>query len=259
MKGQLSWRAFWAGLEISLDAAGRLGLRRWSGYRPSITRLKNWARLFIIAMSAGVPRTPEELMRRTVFAFIALVMACSGNETTGPAGPLPLKSVVIEAPGALVLGGTLQLNVILRDVSNNAVRDRPVSFTTSNAEVASVNVAGVVTAHAEGEATITATSEGISGNTTVKIFHPIRLCAAHSTLDICAGAETYALVRVDDEPLPVHSPWGIGDWDYDADAGTWQLTDATIILFADGALAHAISHRAASGATISDASVGRYE
>lgn len=198
-------------------------------------------------------------MRQTVFAFIALVMGCSGNETTGPAGPLPLKSVVIEAPDTLLIGRTLQLNVILRDVSNNAVRDRPVAFTTSNARIARVDASGVVTALAEGEATITATSEGKSGQTTLKIVHPIRLCAVNNALDQCVGAEIYVLILVNDQALPVHSPWGIGDWDYDSDAGTWQLTDATITLFADGAFCHAISHRAASGATISDASVGRYE
>jgi hypothetical protein len=210
-------------------------------------------------MSAKVARLREELMRRTVFAFIALVMGCSGNETTGPAGPLPLKSVVVEAPGTLVIGGTLQLNVILRDVSNNTVRNRPISYTSSDARVASVDASGVVTALAEGDATITATSEGKSGQTTLKIVPPIRLCTLHSPLDDCIGAEIYLLVRVNDQPLPVHSPWGVGDWDYDSDAGTWQLTDATIILFADGAFTYALTHRAASGATISDASGGLYE
>lgn len=198
-------------------------------------------------------------MRLTVFAFIALVIGCSGNETTGPAWPLPLKSVVIEAPDTLLLGRTLQLKVIFRDVSNNLVRDRPVTFTTSNARVAIVNASGVVTTHAEGEATITATSEGKSGQATLRILHPIRLCAVNNAPDLCIGTEIYVLVLVDDQPLPVHSPWGLGDWDYDSDAGTWQLMEATLTLFADGALSHAISHRAASGATISDASVGRYE
>lgn len=130
---------------------------------------------------------------------------------------------------------------------------------TSNARVASVDASGVVTALAEGEATITATSEGKSAQTTLKIIHPIRLCAVNSALDQCIGAETYVLVLVDDEPLPVHSPWGVGDWDYDSDAGTWRLIDATITLFADGDFTYAVTHSAASGATISWASMGRYE
>lgn len=198
-------------------------------------------------------------MRRTAFAFIALVMGCSGNETTVPNEPLPLKSVVIEAPDTLFTGARWLLNVILRDVADNPVRDRPVSFTTSNARVASVDTSGIVSALDKGVATITATSEGKKGETTLTIIHPLPLCTLNSSLENCKGADIYVLVSVDDQPLPVHSPWGVGDWDYDADAGTWKLVYATITLLANGDFTTTHTHRAASGATISWASRGQYE
>lgn len=198
-------------------------------------------------------------MRRTAFAFIALVMGCSGNETTGPSEPLPLKSVVIEAPDTLFTGARWLLNVTLRDVADNPVRDRPVSFTSSNARVASVDSSGIVTALDEGVATITATSEGKKGETTLTIVHPLPPCTPNSALEHCIGADIYVLLSVSDQPLPVHSPWGVGDWDYDADAGTWKLVDATIVLLANGDFVDKMTHRAASGATIHWTARGQYE
>jgi hypothetical protein len=77
-------------------------------------------------------------------------------------------------------------------------------------------------------------------------------------LFLCVVAGTYALVSVNDQALPVHSPWGIGDWDYDLDAGTWQLTNWTITLYAEGVFSQAMTHRAASGATIDDTDAAWY-
>lgn len=34
---------------------------------------------------------------------------------------------------------------------------------------------------------------------------------------------TYVMTLVDGQPLPVKSPFGAGEWDYGADAGTWRL------------------------------------
>jgi hypothetical protein len=74
----------------------------------------------------------------------------------------------------------------------------------------------------------------------------------------CIGAEIFVLVRVNDQPLPVKSPWGLGEWDYDEDAGTWVLTSATISLHTGGDFTYAVSHRAASGQTTNWTSAGRY-
>lgn len=73
-----------------------------------------------------------------------------------------------------------------------------------------------------------------------------------------ASSKRYTLVLVGGEALPVASPWGVGEWDYDADAGTWKLTHAEIVLFGNGCFSYTIIHRAASGAMISDTSIGHY-
>lgn len=96
-----------------------------------------------------------------------------------------------------------------------------------------------------------------SSFTTLRIPLATPECSPAALL-LCVVSDTYALVSVNDHALPVHSPWGIGDWDYDLDAGTWQLTNWTITLYADGVFSQAMTHRAASGATIDDTDAGRY-
>jgi hypothetical protein len=68
----------------------------------------------------------------------------------------------------------------------------------------------------------------------------------------------FSLRRVGELPLPVSSPWGVGDWDYDSDAGTWKLTDAFISLLSNGSYSSGDTHRAASGATINWVERGIY-
>jgi hypothetical protein len=69
---------------------------------------------------------------------------------------------------------------------------------------------------------------------------------------------SYAILLVNDKPLPVASPWGVGIWDYDEDAGTWQLIAATLTLKTNGTFANAVTHRAASGKTLKNVYAGTY-
>lgn len=69
---------------------------------------------------------------------------------------------------------------------------------------------------------------------------------------------SFVMVLVNGQPLPVHSPWGVGDWDYDGDAGTWQMIGATLTLKANCTFTHDATHRAASGNTINVPFSGTY-
>lgn len=69
---------------------------------------------------------------------------------------------------------------------------------------------------------------------------------------------SYAMVLVNDQSLPVMDPWGFGAWDYDADAGTWQLIAATLTLKPDGTFTHEVTDRAASGTTVKHRFSGTY-
>lgn len=69
---------------------------------------------------------------------------------------------------------------------------------------------------------------------------------------------TYTMTLVNGQPLPVKSPFGAGEWDYDSDAGTWQLTALTVILEPNGVFTENMTHRAASGAISSGTFIGTY-
>ena len=68
----------------------------------------------------------------------------------------------------------------------------------------------------------------------------------------------YVLKLVDKQPLPIKSPYGVGEWDYDSDAGTWQLIEATLAFNADGTYTNTVRHRAKSGATVNHTLGGFY-
>jgi uncharacterized protein YjdB len=125
---------------------------------------------------------PEDIMRQIFLGLSALVMACS--DSTGPSGSAPVASVTIQATTtSLIVGSSLPLTVVLRDGAGNVLANRTITFTTSNESVASVDATGVVQALAEGEVTITATSEGRSDQTTLSI--------RTATGDPCAGCWDY--------------------------------------------------------------------
>lgn len=82
--------------------------------------------------------------------------------------------VIGNAPGALNVGQTARLTAEPRSAHDAPLTDRPVSWSSSNAGVASVGPDGVVTAHGTGSATITATSEGGSGTTRITVAPDMR-------------------------------------------------------------------------------------
>jgi hypothetical protein len=69
-------------------------------------------------------------------------------------------------------GQQTQLTATVTDANGAVVTDRPVSWSSSNQQVATVSTTGVVTAVAPGSATILATSEGKSGTATIQVPTP---------------------------------------------------------------------------------------
>jgi uncharacterized protein YjdB len=82
----------------------------------------------------------------------------------------PVASVVVR-PSHIdaVPGGRNQLTGIVYDAAQNALADRPVTWTSSNETIATVDGTGMVTARAVGTATITGTTEGKSDVSTVSV------------------------------------------------------------------------------------------
>ncbi|HEY6829916.1 MAG TPA: Ig-like domain-containing protein, partial [Gemmatimonadaceae bacterium] len=69
----------------------------------------------------------------------------------------------------IVIGTTTALSATTKDANGTVLTGRAVTWSTSNAAVATVSVAGAVTGVSSGTATITATSEGKTGTATVTV------------------------------------------------------------------------------------------
>jgi uncharacterized protein YjdB len=113
---------------------------------------------------------------------------------------VPVASVVLAPPAATVIAGqTTTLVPTIRD-ANGAQVTRPISWATNNSAVATVSSTGVVTAVAPGDATITATSEGKSGNATVTVVPvPVgTVTVTPATKSLVAGSTTTLAVVVKD-------------------------------------------------------------
>src|SRR5262249_12550298 len=78
-------------------------------------------------------------------------------------------SVVVQPQGPTVLPGTsVPVSAVVRDANGNVVTDRIVTWSSSSSQ-AVVSSSGIVTGLAPGTVTITATSEGKSGTSSVTV------------------------------------------------------------------------------------------
>jgi len=82
--------------------------------------------------------------------------------TVAPAGVATVS--VTLAANTLLVGQTTQATAVTRDASNSVITGRPIAYSSANAQIASVSIAGLVTALTPGSTTIIATSEGKSGS-----------------------------------------------------------------------------------------------
>ncbi len=132
----------------------------------------------------------------SVVASAGLLAACGGGGGEGVTGPPPdeppeagggpavASIAVMPEENILIVGQTVQLVAETRAEDGTVLAGRPVSWTTSDPDVAEVDPAtGLVLAAGPGEATITATSEGVEGNAAIGViafrqvsagFEPVR-------------------------------------------------------------------------------------
>src|SRR5437867_7694 len=95
----------------------------------------------------------------------------SGTATVTVTVPVATVSVS-PAPASVQAGQTVQLTATTRDAGGTVLTGRVITWSTSNANVATVSNAGLVTGVVAGTATITATSEGRAGTSTVTVTAP---------------------------------------------------------------------------------------
>jgi uncharacterized protein YjdB len=107
--------------------------------------------------------------------------------------PTPVATVrLTPANRDLLVGQTAQLSAQALDAEGNVLSGRPISFSTSNATVATVSAAGLVTALAPGSAIITAASEGktSSASITVSSVPVASVAVTPSGSDLVVGQTT---------------------------------------------------------------------
>lgn len=124
--------------------------------------------------------------------------ACGGDSTSNTAAPVVAASISVTAAatGSLVsLGDTRALSAVVLDAKSAAISSPSVTWTTSNAAVATVAGSGasaVVTATGNGTATITATSGAVSATAAVTVeqkFAALSVTAASGSLGIGATSQ----------------------------------------------------------------------
>jgi alpha-tubulin suppressor-like RCC1 family protein/uncharacterized protein YjdB len=97
-----------------------------------------------------------------------LTATAAGRNGTGTvtvtASPVPVSSVTLQpATASVAPGGSVQLSAVTKDVSGNVLPGRAVAWQSSVPSVATVSSNGLVIGVAMGNATVTATSEGVDG------------------------------------------------------------------------------------------------
>ena len=111
-------------------------------------------------------------VRAAVLCLTMLFTACSKD----PVGPVRVSRVVVSpASGNVPSGGTLALTASTQDAQGQLLTARVITWSSSDASVATVSNAGMVTALSVTgatalAATITATSEGIAGSATLTVI-----------------------------------------------------------------------------------------
>ena len=124
-----------------------------------------------------MPRMPRIVSRISAGVALAGLAACglsdggTGILVTAPGGNAVASVAVSPSSATLDIGRTLQLTATLFGGNGGEVSG-DVSWTSSNSGVASVTQSGLVTAVAEGAATITASAGDQSDSAVVTVVNP---------------------------------------------------------------------------------------
>lgn len=144
-----------------LDARGSILSGRsitWSSSRPNVAGVD--AHGAVSAISPGSTAITATVEGKSGVAAIAV-------------SPAPVVSVVVSPSSAtLIVGQTLELEAQPRDGAGRPLVGRAVTWSTSQANIATVSSSGVVAALGSGTATITASSEGRNGSATIVVDAP---------------------------------------------------------------------------------------
>jgi len=179
----------------------------WNASDPAVVRLQLGAgsnTLYVVALRAGT--TTLTAKSGTTTANVTIVVHAPG----------PVTTIAILSESEVVLGKTVQLRVVQRD-SEDVVLSAPIpTFSSSDSTIARVSATGLVTAVAQGTATVTASSEGKSASrklTVIASEHAFIWTAATGMIDLgtLPGFVSSRAVAVSSAGHVAGSLSGIGD------------------------------------------------
>ena len=125
----------------------------------------------------------------SVACLLAIATAC-GDGAVEPVTPVtpptPVPTTITVSPASATLqtlGETAQLAAEVRDQNGQAMANAAVAWTSSDPSVATVAASGLVTAVANGAATVTATAGSASGTAAVTVDQVVASVAVHPAAD----------------------------------------------------------------------------
>jgi uncharacterized protein YjdB len=185
-----------------------------------------------------------------VTAGVATISAASegqGGAAAITVTAVPVVSVTVSPPTASVqVGQTVQLTGTPRDAGGSPLSGRAVTWTTSNASIATVNASGLVSGVAPGSATITAMSEGQSATAAITVTAvPVASVAVTPATASMAVGQTVQLTA---------TPKDASGKPLSGRIVTWATTNAAVATVNGSGL---VSGVAAGGATITATSEGQ--
>ena len=188
-------------------------------------------------------------------AALAFGVACGGGSssdspTPPPPPPVPVATVeVTPSTGTVQEGNTLQLTATPRDDQGRPLA-RTVTWTSSNAAVASVSPAGLVTALAAGApVSITATVEGKQGSATVTVtpVPVVIITVSVTSANLTVGQTTQATAAL----------FAANDIQITGRPVTWTSSSISVATVTQSGLVTAVSPGQATITATADGKTGR--
>ncbi len=153
--------------------------------------------------SSRAARVASLASRAGLAALLIATASCAGSEMTGPPEPKPVASIMV-TPGAdtlLALGRTRTYVAVARDADGVTLPDAVVRWSSSDTLLARVDsLTGVVTAVANGTATIRARSglvQGTASATIIQVVAAVEVTPGSVELAAIGGTQAYTAVARD--------------------------------------------------------------
>ena len=170
-----------------------------------------------------------------------LIVSLAGCGTESPTDTVPVATTVILSPTTLTfswVGETQQLTATVRDQNGSTISGAPRTWASSGSSVASLSSTGVVTAEADGMATITATS----GSATVTASVTVQQVAGSITL----SSSSLVLAGPGDTATVTASVSDAGGSEITNPDLTWSSSDESIATVSGSALVTAVASGSAT-------------